>query len=170
MARTRSKRISVSWNLSKLSKLWMCNDDFVQNNSWAVLEIWAVWLPVRCESNTPAGVTCVIEWIVTTYTFGAWNILVQWWNTSVIRLNWMCFVLLPLTKCMDHISLKSQLLPVWTTILQMLLMPQLQDENYTSLFTSILIVPVFGLGAHLLPWRTGSPDLTQSWFFLMVLY
>ena len=63
MAFTVNKRF-VSWNLPKLSQLWLCNGGFGScttqnhlqtkqfvNGAW----IPAEWLPVRCETNRPSG-------------------------------------------------------------------------------------------------------------------
>ena len=58
------RKRSVSWNMPKLSQLWLCNGGFGScttqnhlqtkqfvNGTW----IPAEWLPVRCEKNRPSG-------------------------------------------------------------------------------------------------------------------
>ena len=58
------RKRSMSWNLPKLSQLWLCNGGFGScttknhlqtkqfvNGTW----IPAEWLPVRCETNRPSG-------------------------------------------------------------------------------------------------------------------
>ena len=58
------RKRSVSWNLPKLSQLWLCNGGFgscttqnhLQTNQF-VNGTWipAEWLPMRCETNRPSG-------------------------------------------------------------------------------------------------------------------
>ena len=58
------RKRSVSWNLPKLSQLWLCNGGFGScttqnhlqtkqfvNGTWITVD----WLPVRCETNRPSG-------------------------------------------------------------------------------------------------------------------
>ena len=58
------RKRSVSWNLPKLSQLWLCNGGFGSCTTQNHLQtkqfvngtrIPAEWLPVRCETNRPSG-------------------------------------------------------------------------------------------------------------------
>jgi hypothetical protein len=105
---------------------------------------------------------CVVRWANTPYPFRAWNILMQWCNTSVIHLKWMCFVLFPLAKSTDNFSLLRQLLPVLTTWTccnnyrkaDRTSLTNKAEPCHTSIqmsvLTSVLIFPVVGLGTLLM--------------------
>jgi hypothetical protein len=58
------------------------------------------------------------------YAFWSRNIFMQWWNTSVIRLKWMCFVGGPFAKPMDQVTRIN-----YVDVLQLCLMPQLQEDR-----------------------------------------
>jgi hypothetical protein len=74
-------------------------------------------------SVTRRRVMCVVRW--TKHSFGARKILMQRWNTSAIRLKWMCFLPLPLAKSTEPTVTGINYLDM----LHLWLMPQLERDR-----------------------------------------
>jgi hypothetical protein len=87
--------------------IFISSSAWISNSGYGQTGLLRSWFSV-----TRQRFMCVVRWTNTTHAFGARKLHMQQWNTSVIHLKWMSFLLFPFAKSMDHTSLQSQLLPV----------------------------------------------------------